>query len=661
MADQPETPAPQPADTVPQPAAGAPVEPEPEPEAPAAAPPDEPPRDEGSKAVQAVVTVLTLLIFGLLILIPLSFAEVIFLAEDPATNEVRQVQLLIVSSILLWGALGLFLKAGFGKTGRAKVGARMMHRTKRELVLNGLSVSTTILLILMAVVEVLALLAFLDVIEADTSASIAFASNYVLFATFTLLFLDMLIIARTAYQSRVDVRPWHKAAAYVLLPLSVLVILVGLLVSMGVLTTGLFAGIEPHQSVYIVTLGVLFQLFAFKLVLRYPALVGVALRAVKEARKAGKDMRDEIQKRAFRTYLIGLVFLLVSIFFVGGVATQRIAVQEQRTANFLIIFYLIAGAVVMGLMLTRYLQHRYVQRREQRRERGEVIAKKRLSPEQVQRAVLYSVSGFFATVFVIAGVLTLLDRTPLQPTLGTDLLILAFLTGVGPYGFYHAYKLRRQRALDDKFPDFLRDLAESERAGMTLPRALLTAAQGTYGALTDEIRKMSAQVEWGVSFTVALERFADRVNTPLIQRAVVLITEAASAGGNVIDILTAAAEDAREIKMILEERKRQMAIYSIIIYIAFFVYLVVIFVLAAQFLPGFEEATSASSGQQVGGLNLSGFDKDAFITVFFHGALIQAIGGGLVAGVMTGGAATDGLKHSFTMTILAWIFFRVLL
>jgi archaeal flagellar protein FlaJ len=232
---------------------------------------------------------------------------------------------------------------------------------------------------------------------------------------------------------------------------------------------------------------------------------------------------------------------------------------------------------------------------------------------------------------------------------------------VGPYGFFRGFELRRRRAMDDKFPDLLRDLAESQRAGMTLPRALTTAAKGTYGALTPEIRKMSAQVEWGVSFTEALGRFARRVGTPLIERAVVLITEAANAGGNVVDILTAASDDAREIKQILEERKRQMAIYAMIIYIAFFVYMVVIFVLAAQFLPGFEKAVGAASGQKVGGLNFEAFDKQTFITVFFHGALIQAVGGGLVSGVMTGGHPLDGLKHSFIMTIISWVFFRLFL
>jgi flagellar protein FlaJ len=624
------------------------------------APPAE--QDSGrERLMQALVPTLSFLVLAIMAFVPLAFAGVVPLSQDPAQQDARLVQVLIFSSVVLYGTLAAFLGGGYGKVKQRASGARMMYKTKRDLVLNAVAVATTVLTIILVVVELFALLAFMELIEATSQASIAFASNYVLFAAATLLFLALMILARTTYTTRRELSQRDRAIAYSLMPVSALIIIVSLLVSLGILQAGVFAGVEPGQSVYILTLAVLFQLISFKLLLRYPPIVAIALSAVTSARKASKDMRDEIQKRAFRTYMVGLAFLVLSIFFVGGIATQRITIQEQRTTNFLLLFYIIAGAVILGIMVTRYLQHRFVDARERREETGELIAKKRLTPDQVRRLVIFSFSGLFGTTFLLLGLLTLMGRTPIEETYGTDFLIMAFLTGVGPFGFYHAYRLRRQRAMDEKFPDFLRDLAESERSGMTLPKALLTAARGTYGALTPEIRVMSAQVEWGVSFTEALMRFSRRVGTPLVERAAVLIVEAASAGGNVVDVLTAAADDAREIKQILEDRTRQMAIYSMIIYIAFFVFLVVIFVLAAQFLPAFEEALGGASGEQVGGLSLAAFDKEDFITIFFHGSLIQAVGGGLIAGVMTGGSPIDGLKHSFIMTIIAWIFFRVLL
>ena len=195
---------------------------------------------------------------------------------------------------------------------------------------------------------------------------------------------------------------------------------------------------------------------------------------------------------------------------------------------------------------------------------------------------------------------------------------------------------------------------------MTLPRALVTAASGTYGALTPEIRVMAAQVEWGVEFGDALDRFAKRARTPLIDRTVALIVEAQRAGGSMVDILTAASEDAREIKQIVSERNTQMSMYNVVIYISFFVFIAVVLVLSAQFIPAFKTAVGAASGQQVGGLQFRDFDPEDFNTIFFQAALVQAIGGGLVGGVLSKGSPVAGFMHIGVMMIAAWLSFRIL-
>jgi flagellar protein FlaJ len=245
--------------------------------------------------------------------------------------------------------------------------------------------------------------------------------------------------------------------------------------------------------------------------------------------------------------------------------------------------------------------------------------------------------------------------------LATDFFVFAILVGLGPYGWFAAREARRTEAIDHKFPEFLRDLAESQRSGMTLTEAVLTASKGQYGVLTGEIKKMAAQIEWGVSFSDALQRFSGRVNTPLIERTVSLIIQASSAGGNVVDVLTAAADDAREIQQIVKERKQQMSIYTMIIYIAFAVFIGVIAVLNAQFIPEVAKAVSKADGVSIGGLHFKAFDQDDFKILFFHAAIIQGFGGGIVGGVMSGGKPIHGLRHSFILVFIAWVLFRVII
>ncbi len=76
------------------------------------------------------------------------------------------------------------------------------------------------------------------------------------------------------------------------------------------------------------------------------------------------------------------------------------------------------------------------------------------------------------------------------------------------------------KAIEDKFPDFLRDLAEYWKGGLSMVVSVRTLARSEYGALNNDIQKMSDQLSWGIPFGDVMKMFADRVNTPLVHRAV---------------------------------------------------------------------------------------------------------------------------------------------
>ena len=45
--------------------------------------------------------------------------------------------------------------------------------------------------------------------------------------------------------------------------------------------------------------------------------------------------------------------------------------------------------------------------------------------------------------------------------------------------------------------------------------AVQTLATSEYGALNDEVKKMSDQLSWGIKFSDVILQFAERVGTPL--------------------------------------------------------------------------------------------------------------------------------------------------
>lgn len=236
-----------------------------------------------------------------------------------------------------------------------------------------------------------------------------------------------------------------------------------------------------------------------------------------------------------------------------------------------------------------------------------------------------------------------------------DFVLFTTLIIITPPGLLTYLKHRRINKIEEEFPDFLRDIAESNSSGMTLTKAVQTAAEGSYGPLTSEVKKISDQISWGISFNDALERFANRIRTPLIKRSISLITEAERAGGDVTEILNAAAKDAREVKGLEKERKGNMAMYVVIIYVSFFVFLAVILILYNSFIPVMARASQTTTG--AGGLISTDFDPAAYRRIFFHASAVQAFASGLVAGKMGEGRLDAGLKHSFVLSIIAYIIF----
>jgi archaeal flagellar protein FlaJ len=293
-------------------------------------------------------------------------------------------------------------------------------------------------------------------------------------------------------------------------------------------------------------------------------------------------------------------------------------------------------------------------------------AEKALSSE-VAALVLGGVAA--AVLFVVAGLnyvgkLDLLMRpgegTGANPAI--DFAVLGMLCLLAPYGFVATAHQRRIAKIEERLPDFLRDVAEAGRFGMTLSDAIVVASSGRYGLLTDEIKKMASQLEWGVPVATALRLFEERVPTPLVQRVVSIITRANEAGGNVADVLSMVAHDTREAQLADQSRKISMMTYVTVIYIAFFVFIVTIWIMAAVFLPQMikagEGVASSGLGSVGGAVALQFALVPVLFLAFLCAVIVHAVGDGIMAGVLYNGKIAEGLQHATIMLAVGWLMMR---
>jgi flagellar protein FlaJ len=247
-----------------------------------------------------------------------------------------------------------------------------------------------------------------------------------------------------------------------------------------------------------------------------------------------------------------------------------------------------------------------------------------------------------------------------------NFLVFAILAFIGPIGFYKYKKNREVKAIERRLPDFLRDVAEAGRFGMTLADAIVVSSRGRYGKLTPEIQKMAAQIRWGVPATEALRLLTERVKTPAVGRIVSIIRKSSDAGGNVADVLTMVSHDAKENQLTEDERSIAMSTYIAVIYISFLVFLVTIWILNVSFLPKMEETSAvieerreeATTGGAGGPGSPLAENIDELIAniqvAFYVAAIVHAVGDGLLAGVLDSGKIVNGLRHSFMMLLIGF-------
>jgi flagellar protein FlaJ len=241
----------------------------------------------------------------------------------------------------------------------------------------------------------------------------------------------------------------------------------------------------------------------------------------------------------------------------------------------------------------------------------------------------------FLDVFVFWGTLTF-----------DELVFFAIIAAIFPLTILTYVDYMWRRGIDEHLPDLFRSIVQAQETGMTLPRALEEAAKRDYGSLTAELRKMTAQISWGMSFEEALLALGKRVNTVLVQRTVPMIIEASRSGGRVEKVFDPMGKFIRTTLLLERERRTQTRPYIAIIYVAFFVFLFTIVLLFRSFFATVEQLPMLGNALMT---------PEDLRRMFFHMTTIQAFFGGLVAGKMGEGTITAGLKHCLIMMLCGYI------
>ncbi len=233
------------------------------------------------------------------------------------------------------------------------------------------------------------------------------------------------------------------------------------------------------------------------------------------------------------------------------------------------------------------------------------------------------------------------------------LIFTALVALVLPAIFFIEYKEYLIRKMERELPEFLKQLASLNEAGLNVVEALRHLSESELGVLGREVRLVKREVEWGELVTSALRKIEQRVKSGVFSKVISMLVKTIEATPNLRDALTIASLYS-EMEVEAKSRMRsQMSMYVLIIYLSFGVFLYTAYVLLTNLLSVFATIDATSIGSFAIGL-----DVNVVKQTFLETSLLVAVFSGVVAGVMGEGKIEAGLKHTFVLVVIVYVFFR---
>jgi len=259
----------------------------------------------------------------------------------------------------------------------------------------------------------------------------------------------------------------------------------------------------------------------------------------------------------------------------------------------------------------------------------------------------------------LAAIMLLLNWLLLKPipTLFTIINFFSLFVFAFPLIAYYYTQYTKLRHVESMFAVFMRDFVENVRGGLTVPQAFKALTKNDYRELTPYIKKMSAQLDWGIPLEDVLSSFAREVKSKNIGRIISSVIESHHFGGNLADTFQALANVTAEIQRLRSERMTYLQSQVMTGYIIFFVFLGVMVGMERFLVPGISTAGGIGglTAQQAVNTNIAAEFKNLFRNL----VIIQGLFAGLTIGKMTEGSEIAGIKHSIFMMFIGGLVFTL--
>ncbi len=244
-----------------------------------------------------------------------------------------------------------------------------------------------------------------------------------------------------------------------------------------------------------------------------------------------------------------------------------------------------------------------------------------------------------------------------------------FLIGISvavlalPFVMSTIMETNQEREKNEQFLEFARALAENVKGGTPIGQSIRNMRSKNFGSLTENIVKLANQISIGIPMTKALDTFANDIGSVTVKRAIGLIKEAEVAGGKIDTILDSVASSIYQIEKLKKERTATISNLVVQGYIIFFIFIGIMLVMQFKIIPLTEDVNNVGgftleSSNELGALGVgsgAGPTTDQLSRPLLYMLLLQGVFSGLAIGKLSEGSIKAGVKHSFIMTVTAFL------
>jgi len=220
-------------------------------------------------------------------------------------------------------------------------------------------------------------------------------------------------------------------------------------------------------------------------------------------------------------------------------------------------------------------------------------------------------------------------------------LSIVFIISAIPACVAHYLYTRRSGGVEFDITNFLRDLVESRKTGLSPEKCIETLSTRSYGKLTKYLVVVARQITWGFPIRTIYEAFSKRVKSWLALVNMYLLVDAIEVGGGAPETLETLAQFSEMVSSLEKEKRTMLRPLLIIPYIGAGILLFTNIV----FL-GYMRSVIRMFGRQA-------IPFPQFVTLLLPPMIIHTYLTGLVTGKMGSGSISAGFKHALLLTIVA--------